>query len=727
MAENMKGGSNFNNLNQVGYPINNELVGYDEKLGINFIYDISTTNISFIQTAKDLTHLGVKTNKFFLKLYDPQLIGVDPYDPALSQENIKRITIECVRNPWYFLREVSRIPEQGSAQGPGSGSKFQLHRANLAAIYCYLLNINFYLVIPRQTGKTQSLIAILLWTYIFGTTNSEMAFLNKSQGDANNNLARLKAQKELLPRYMQQNYVYSDGEFKSNKGKDNVQTIQNPLNGNKIVTKPSARTKESAENIGRGNTSPIQFFDEVEFTPFVSRIISSSGPAFVQAAQNALKNHAPYCRIFITTPGDADSDIVQSTNNLRECCTSWSDNLYDNSEMELLEYLKTHSMTRMFYIEYSWRQIGKDEEWYQMQSKELLFVKTDIKREILLQRIRGSSDSPFDTEDLDTINGLQKEIIEENLLYRIYNVRLYEKINKNIPYIIGVDVSTGTNNDNTAVSIIDPYNERAVGEFKSPIMDPTDICTFLRLLIRRIVPKGILCIERNSLGDAVIAILKKTEVSYNLYYDADSVLTGSPDEKLDEKGFIKREAENRRYYGIHTNIKSREMMMSILMRLVAEKKDAFATRYIINDLNNLIKKKSGKIEARPGTHDDCIMSFLIGMYVLYHGKKLYLWGFKKGTTPIDNETLKPMRYEDIYDEMPLEMKQMFPEPESRRNTFEDELRNAIAENQRLRQNFSESDLAVVTKDDNIELDYTKLEEEDDFSEDELDFFLELNK
>ena len=86
-----------------------------------------------------------------------------------------------------------------------------------------------------------------------------------------------------------------------------------------------------------------------------------------------------------------------------------------------------------------------------------------------------------------------------------------------------------------------------------------------------------------------------------------------------------------------------------------------------------------------------------------------------------------MRYEEIYDEMPLEMKQMFPEPESRRNTFEDELRNAIAENQRLRQNFSESDLAVVTKDDNIELDYTKLEEEDDFSEDELDFFLELNK
>lgn len=716
----------YDDLSKVGFPINNDLVGFDEKLGINFIYDISTTNLSFIQTAKDLSHLGVTNNKFFLKLYDPKLIGVNPYDPVVSQENIKRITIECVRNPWYFLREISRIPEQGSAQGPGSGSKFQLHRGNLAAIYCFLHNINFYLVLPRQTGKTQSMISILLWTYIFGTTNSEMAFLNKSQGDANLNLSRLRSQKELLPGYMQQNLQFIDGEFKSSKGKDNVQTMQNPINGNRIVTKPSARTREAAENIGRGNTSPIQFFDEVEFSSYISRIISSSGPAFVQAARNALKNGAPYCRIFITTPGDMDSEPVESTNDMRSYCAEWSDNLYNLSEAELLAYLQRCSETSMFYIEYSYRQIGKDESWFQEQCKQLYFVKTDIKREILLQRIRGSSDSPFDVEDLDAINGLQKEVLEEILLYRIYNIRLYEKINKNIPYIIGVDVSTGTNGDNTAISIIDPYKERAVGEFKSPIMDPNDICTFLRLLIKKVTPKGILCIERNSLGDAVIAILKRTEVSYNLYYDSDAVLFGTPDEKLDEKGFIKREAENRRYYGVHTNIKSREMMMTILMRLVAEKKDSFVTKYIIADLNNLVKKKSGKIEARSGTHDDNIMSFLIGMYVLYHGKKLYIWGFKRGSTPIDSETMKPMEYSDIYDMMPEEMKKQFDAPTPKEDPFQSALKQAIIENQRSRENFSLSDSAIVTKDDNIETDYTKYED-DNLTEDQMDFFLEINK
>ena len=101
---------------------------------------------------------------------------------------------------------------------------------------------------------------------------------------------------------MQQTFTFEDGEPKSNRGKDNVKTIQNPLNGNKIVAKPSARTKESAENIGRGNTSPIQYFDEVEFTSHIGYIIGASGPAFVQASKNAYRNHAPYCRVFITTP-----------------------------------------------------------------------------------------------------------------------------------------------------------------------------------------------------------------------------------------------------------------------------------------------------------------------------------------------------------------------------------------------------------------------------------------
>ena len=707
------------------YRITKDMIGYDYQMKLPFIYDVYTKNLSFIQTSKDLANLGVKNNKFFLKLYDKELLGVDPYSDALTQEQIKRIILECVRNPWYYLRELARIPSSGGTLGPGGGDPYILHRANLAATYCFLHNINHYLVIPRQCGKTQSEVATLNWAYLFGTTNSEIAFINKTQKDANDNLTRLKQQKDLLPLYLQQRYKLVNGELKANQGKDNVQTIENALNMNRIVTKPSAKTIESAENIGRGNTSPIQFYDEVEFTTHIGYKLKAAGPAFVQASKNAAKNHAPYCRILITTPGNVDSGPVEETKSTRALATRWTDSLLDFSEIQLFEYLKKNSQTYMFYIEYYYYQLGKDEDWYQSQCRELEFDKIRIKREIHLQRIRGTNDSPFDPEDLDTINNLQKPCLEEIMLHRIFNVRLYARINKNKPYIIGVDVATGTNNDNTAITIVDPYTEQAVGEFKSPLINVPDICTFLRLLIRDIVPKGILCIERNSLGDAVLELLKGTEISYNLYYDSDAFLIGSPDEKLDEKGFIKREAENRKSFGVFTNAKSREVMMAILMRLVAEKKEAFAVPYVIDDMNNLIRKASGKIEARSGEHDDNIMSFLIAMYVLYHGKKLYKWGFIRGGTPMDDD-LKPMKYEDVYNEMPDDMRELFPTPEPEKDPYEEELRRAIYESQQQRQNFSEDDSAVVRMEKELDTNYNKMLEEDDYTADVDDFFRDLN-
>lgn len=211
-----------------------------------FIYHLDTKNISFLQTARDLKVLGIKNNMFFLRLYDPDLRNVDPYSPFLPQETIIKIINECIINPWYFLREVARIPEQG-----GSGIPYQLNRANLAATWCFLNGIDHYLVIPRQIGKTQSTVAIINWAFLLGTTNSEFMFININQIQANANLKRLKDQRDLLPAYLQFKLAYNeDGTLE--KSRDNVTLLENRSNGNSIITKPSASSKEKAENIGRG-------------------------------------------------------------------------------------------------------------------------------------------------------------------------------------------------------------------------------------------------------------------------------------------------------------------------------------------------------------------------------------------------------------------------------------------------------------------------------------------
>ena len=84
-------------------------------------YDTGTSNKSFLQVAMDLKTLGVREWYFMLEIKDPSLINVDPFavkegtdEPALTKDQISRITIECVHNIWYYLREVVRIPSAGS-------------------------------------------------------------------------------------------------------------------------------------------------------------------------------------------------------------------------------------------------------------------------------------------------------------------------------------------------------------------------------------------------------------------------------------------------------------------------------------------------------------------------------------------------------------------------------------------------------------------------------------
>ena len=143
---------------------------------------------------------------FFLKLYDRNLVGVDPFSPALSKDQLSRIALECAMNPYYFIRECIRVPTQGGATGPGAGDMFILHRGNLAALYCFDSCIDFYLVIPRQCYKTWSILAYILWAYLFGTTNSTFNFSNKDQPAADDNLKKMKALKEALPIWMQQKF-----------------------------------------------------------------------------------------------------------------------------------------------------------------------------------------------------------------------------------------------------------------------------------------------------------------------------------------------------------------------------------------------------------------------------------------------------------------------------------------------------------------------------------------
>ena len=594
----------------------------------NIFYDWETNNVSFLQVAADLKKLGIKNNMFFLRLYDKGLQGIDPHGPiaAMTPELIQRIMAECIRNPWYYLREVCRIPDQGNS----NGVPYKLNRANLAATWCFVNNIDHYLTIPRQVGKTQSIIANLTWAYLFGTSNSSFAFFATSQELASENLERLKAQRELLPPFLRlREECVIDAILGTRDNEiDNVRKIYNPLTKNTIVTKPKASSKEAAIKLGRGNTLPITYSDETEFTDYIDEIVKAAGPAFSTASENAKRNGAAYCRIFSSTPGDLDSAAGQAAQRILDKTCRWTETFYDLGPDKAKEIIAANSENNIVYIEYFHTQLGLGEDWFRKLCALVNGDPTAIKRELLLQRIRGSKDSPFSEEDLMAIQEIKPIVIEEHYIMDIYQLNVYKALRKEFPYLVGVDVATGVNNDSTAVSIVNPYTLQVDAEFRSPIMSYPDLKRFLYQLVKKYIPNAVLCIEKNHGGDSVIQDLRETILNRNLYHSMSKELVDDNNAKI-TNGHIEREVERRRSYGVFTGKNSRALMIDLLFLTVQENKDRITSHFIIDDILKLVRK-NGKVQAAQGEHDDSIMSYLIALYVYTYGKNLNRWGIIQG-------------------------------------------------------------------------------------------------
>jgi hypothetical protein len=85
-------------------------------------------------------------------------------------------------------------------------------------------------------------------------------------------------------------------------------------------------------------------------------------------------------------------------------------------------------------------------------------------------------------------------------------------------------------------------------------------------------------------------------------------------------------------------------------------------------MNSLIRKSSGRIEAAPGAHDDCVMSYLIALYTLKYGHNLRRYGIIRGLRKEAVEELQRAEEKDdpmaMWEAMPDSFKKMFPKPGS---------------------------------------------------------------
>lgn len=395
-----------------------------------------------------------------------------------------------------FLREIVRIPDQGG--DVSSGKRYKLHRGNLAMNFLFIMNFNQYIELPRQHGKTVGAVCRYLWVYNFGTTNSEIMFIHKAHQGSKDNLNKLKTIRDALPSYLQMSTVLNE-EGKKLKAPNTVVEIKHPTNNNKITTFPSARTKDSANNLGRGATMPMQFYDEFAFMPYNKEVYLAAVPAFSTASENAKSHGAPYGLLITSTPGYLTTDAGQWAYSILSNATPWNEMYYDYTVQQLLELKDSNHNSNFFYIKYSYQQLGSGQEYFSRMVIEMNKEWDAIRREVLLEWADGTDNCPFSEEDLERIKLYLKDPIRTVLFGRHgqYQFYIYEDIDTTYTPIVGVDVAGALMQDSSAITVIDSKTTRVTATLNCNYMPSDDLAEVLYELVSKYLPNACVNVERN--------------------------------------------------------------------------------------------------------------------------------------------------------------------------------------------------------------------------------------
>ena len=584
-----------------------------------YMLDYDTSNISFISMASILRRKGINNHSFFLKLYDEDLVGVDPYDESLSLELKWKVIIECRRNFWYFIREVAQIP--------GVKGGFELQRGNLAGAWSCLNNINTFLVMPRQHGKTWLILCYALWVFNFSADWTKMLFLNKQLSDSQENLKRLKEARDLLPDYLRMK-LGEDDNGRLTEFTNNVNTVTN-AHHNEIITKASARNPHQADALGRGLTLSWIWIDEIAFLAFNRIIYSAMAPAFSKASEVAREQGKPTAILLTTTPGDLACDHGLFAHSIKEDAGQFDETLYDMDSEELPTWMDKNSKNGFLYIEFRYQQLShKDpQKWFNEQCKGMLFDWPKIRREILLQWSSSASNSPFDLDDLSDLRDKALEP-DESLAIKInkyYTLNVYRELITEDKYIITVDPAKGRGKkaDRTAIVVTNARTNKVHAIFKSNVIQYKETYRFLYTLVYKYIPNSVIIVE-NNIGDAIIEYLLESPMKHMVYYEFQQNVT--KDRRKD--GVKQSKSKNSIVYGVNTNAQNRPKYFDILFEYVHSEQERLNCIEMVEEIERLEYKTSTRIEAISGgdSHDDIIMSYLMGQYIMHYGNNRARFG-----------------------------------------------------------------------------------------------------
>lgn len=603
--------------------------------GLGPIVDYSTTNKSFIDYASLLYQMGIKNWAWPLALHDPKLQGVNPYDENLSEELKLRIGVELQNNPWYYLREVALVP-------PVAGSepvRFRAHRANVGMFWLFMNNVSFFLLQPRQTGK--SVVADMINNYLlhYRCFNNATILVTLTHTLLQANLERIKYMRDLLPQYT----------LERTKNDSKAKEIYEYLaRNNKLVTKISQNSPGNANKLGRGNTTPIQQYDEAAFIEYMDIVWPAATAATGAARDLARERGEPYGTIITTTAGDKMSRSGRFMYDMYMNTADWTEHYFDcqnQEELHKVVMLNSKDHDLMVGATFNHLQLGYTDEWLRGKIQALKTNDQDaINRDYFNIWTSGGKLSPLSPELNEAILQSEKDPLFLQITKNGYIVKWYIPENEIRQYmnqnhcVIGADTSEAVNRDATSFIIVNVSTLETVATVSVSEADVIKLADFLADFMG-VFLNTTLIIERKSTAVTFIETIytKFNALGLDPFKRLYNVIVQDKDKWVDQFKSIadhrfKRSplfyTQNKNKMGFNQTGNTRHMLFKEVLQLGAKYcRNIVYDKTLSNEIRSLeVDLDTGRVDHTAQNHDDNCMAWLLALWFIFYGKNLAWYG-----------------------------------------------------------------------------------------------------
>lgn len=453
----------------------------------------------------------------------------------------------CRKDVVYFVKTYCKIQHPVKGEIP-----FELYPYQENMLRAFAGERLTVVLSARQTGKSQTSAAFLLWFATFHFDKTILIASNKND-NAMEMIFRIRFMYERLPHWLKAG-INDDGWSKHSIGFDNGSRIHSTA---------------TSENSGRGMAISLLFLDEFAFVrdTVQTEFWTSMAPTLATGGS---------C-IICSTP-NGDYNLFAQT--WRGANIPSSDN-------------PNQGINGFHAIEVKWNEPpGRDEKF---KEKEIAKI-----GEI---RWRQEYECEFLSNDpllIDTVAlaNLTNANLNVKPVGRAGEIDFYKQLQSGVVYLVGMDVATGSGLDFTTIVVYEFPSMDQVAEFRSNTMSSVTAYHMLKKLLK-ILEKSqstvYFSVENNGVGEGIIAL-----------YEADETPPVASE-------FVSEAGQNRK--GMTTTGKSKIKACMTFKEMLERNSLGIKSKAHIAELKQYVRK-GGSYAAKVGGTDDLISGTLIAIRLL---------------------------------------------------------------------------------------------------------------